>query len=81
MAKVTIQSTMKDGDRIIVSAQVEFDAKEFTADEAARFVESAISAAQNKAAALAAVHIDGVQAEINRQLGLSPLVFARYNTA
>lgn len=72
MPKVTINSTSRDGGKIIISAQIEFDEKEFTTDEAEQFVKSAINDAQNKRSALAAIYIDDTQTKINRQLGVSP---------
>jgi len=79
MPKVIMGGIIRDGNRLVVDATVEFDGNEWTADQAESAVKSALGSLPAKSPTLAAMRLDPVQAGMNRKLGLSDAVFARYN--
>jgi hypothetical protein len=75
---VTIQSSVKSGNKYVIMCQAEFDAKDLTSDECVRLVKQAFAGITPNSTKLASVKISEVQAAINKQIGVSPLTFAQY---
>jgi len=84
--RMTIQEPVRDGDAFVVRAQFIFPSLEYSADEAKAFV-SKIEAEATKMdranqdgqnSKVAAMWIDPIQAQVNKQMGVSDRVFMKY---
>jgi hypothetical protein len=81
--RMTIQEPVRDGDAFVIRTQFIFPSLEYSADEAKAFV-SKIEAEATKMdrasrdAQVAAMRIDPIQAQVNKQMGVSDTLFARY---
>ena len=73
--ETTVVNVVRDGDNLIVHARFRFPAADFSADEVTQIVKGFQAPDQT----LAAVQISPLQAQINKQMGVSDMVFAKYN--
>jgi hypothetical protein len=86
--RMVIQEPVRDGDAFTVKAQFIFQSLEYSADEARAFVKKIEAEASKMDSAsqdgqkniLAVIRIDPIQAQINKQMGISDRLFAKYYT-
>lgn len=77
--EIIVSSTVRDGDRITVSAQFVFDANNTTPEEAESIVKGFTAPSKAAAARLAAIHLTEGERKIMQQIGVSPELYFRYN--
>ena len=75
---VSIVSSRQEGSKYIITCQVVLDGAGLSMEEAAQIVKNALSGIDQALLKLASIKIDAVQAAVNKQVGVSPLVFAAY---
>lgn len=78
--QTNINSTMRDGGKVIVSATFTFPENEWTPEEAERVVRGfSASTPGSSLAAIRSVKIDAAQAAMNRKIGIDDATFLKYS--
>lgn len=76
--KTTIGQIVKDAGNWTAHVQFSFPADEFTADEVKQIVQSFQAPTPTPKASTSGLHLSAVQQQVNKMMGVSDSVFAKY---